>query len=122
MVGYMAEVVIQKFVPTDRDDALDNIPFTRTLLSGGQVCIVRVERNSRVKINRSISTTFRSRMEKVLRPTETKNKLQELALKENFPQLDIDHLSMLAQEESYTMPRGLTREQRRQWAIQNIQR
>lgn len=35
---------------------------------------------------------------------------------------DIDHLSRLAQEESYTMPRGLTREQRRQWARQNIQR
>lgn len=30
--------------------------------------------------------------------------------------LDIDHLSRLAQEESYTMPRGLTREQRREYA------
>lgn len=33
---------------------------------------------------------------------------------------DIDHLSRLAQEESYTMPRGLTREQRRKWARRNL--
>ncbi|QBK69593.1 hypothetical protein [Acinetobacter johnsonii] len=35
---------------------------------------------------------------------------------------DIDHLSRLAQEESYTMPRGLTREQRREWARKNQQK
>lgn len=35
---------------------------------------------------------------------------------------DIDHLSRLAQEESYTMPRGLTREQRREWARKNLER
>lgn len=35
---------------------------------------------------------------------------------------DIDHLSRLAQEESYTMPRGLTREQRREWAKKNLEK
>lgn len=40
--------------------------------------------------------------------------------KSEYPELDIDRLSSLAEEESYTMPRGLTREQRRQWARQNL--
>lgn len=35
---------------------------------------------------------------------------------------DIEHLSRLAQEESFTMPRGLTREQRREWAKRNLQK
>lgn len=34
---------------------------------------------------------------------------------------DIERLSTLAQEKSYTMPRGLTREQRREWARKNQQ-
>lgn len=38
----------------------------------------------------------------------------------NVQYFDIDHLSRLAQEESYTMPRGLTREQRREWARKNL--
>lgn len=33
---------------------------------------------------------------------------------------DIDRLASLAQEESYTMPKGLTREQRREWAKRNL--
>lgn len=38
------------------------------------------------------------------------------------PELDIDRLSSLAEEESYTMPRGLTREQRREWARKNLEK
>ncbi|WP_277561372.1 hypothetical protein [Acinetobacter beijerinckii] len=33
---------------------------------------------------------------------------------------DIDNLARLAEEESFTMPRGLTREQRREWAKRNL--
>jgi hypothetical protein len=33
---------------------------------------------------------------------------------------DIDNLARLAKEESFTMPRGLTREQRREWAKRNL--
>ncbi|WP_061525477.1 hypothetical protein [Acinetobacter venetianus] len=40
----------------------------------------------------------------------------------NSNYFDIENLARLAEEESYTMPRGLTREQRREWAKRNLNR
>lgn len=45
-----------------------------------------------------------------------------LPRKKNIDYFDINHLARLAQEESYTMPRGLTREQRREWAKKNLEK
>lgn len=124
----MIKTAVQKFFPTNTGDALAVVPFIKSLFNSNQVIIVEIEKSEQLSIKRGVRTMDRavkihSQENKVSRLMKIRNsQTQELALKENFPQIDIDRLSMLAQEESYTMPRGLTREQRRQWARQNIQR
>ena len=124
----MIKTAVQKFFPTNTGDALAVVPFIKSLFNSNQVIIIEIEKSEQLSIKRGVRTMDRavkihSQENKVGRLMQTKKRqTQYLSHKENFPQIDIDRLSMLAQEESYTMPRGLTREQRRQWARQNIQR
>ncbi len=66
------------------------------------------------------SSSFDSALS-VLSHIENVNKLElQPVNSQEFPNMNIDQLCVLATEESYTMPRGLTREQRRQWAKSNL--
>lgn len=39
---------------------------------------------------------------------------------QEYPVFDLVEMTRLLEEESYTMPRGLTREQRMEWAKNNL--
>lgn len=39
---------------------------------------------------------------------------------DEYPHIDMDRLEELCNEKSYTMPSGMTREQRHKWAKENL--
>lgn len=141
----MTEAVVKLFVPTNKDKALESVdfnPLAKALiaLTGDIVSpityapvarIVKFSENFDIVQKRLMQTHLarqevRDKQIDVYMGTqlsiEALSKKSDLSLDGKFPEINIDNLSMLVQEESYTMPRGLTRGQKLEWARANQQR
>lgn len=62
---------------------------------------------------------LRKSLTSLLSAKSDKDKSDKSVIINEFPHIDIDKLARLADEESYTMPQGLTREQIIEWARKN---